>query len=111
MNKLWAFLARRSHEGPGFYLLCVPVLTAVGVALAWPRLHDLRLRYEYRSLRARQDRLLRENRSLRLLRAKLRALSRVEEIARRDLGMAEPEKGQWVWVKARGLAGTQGDRR
>ncbi|MFQ5912722.1 MAG: cell division protein FtsL [Nitrospinota bacterium] len=98
MNRLLAFLARRPHEGPWYYLLCVPVLTAAVVALAWPRLHDLRLRYEYRSLRAQQEQLLRENRRLRLERAKLQSLSRIEAIARRGLGLADPKAGQVFWV-------------
>ncbi|MFQ5694286.1 MAG: cell division protein FtsL [Nitrospinota bacterium] len=100
MKRLFAFLARRENEGPWFYLLSVPVLTAAAVALAWPRLDVLRLRYEFRSLRAQQEKLLRQNRRLRLERATLRSLTRIEEIARRDLGLTEPSKGQVLWVKA-----------
>ncbi len=111
MKRLLAFLARRRHEGPWYFLLCVPVLIGAVIALAWPRLHDLRLRYDYLSLRKQQDRLLRENRRLRLARAKLRSLTHIEEIARRDLGLTDPKAGQVIWVEAPGLAEVQGGQR
>lgn len=111
MKRLLAFLARRPREGPCWrYLLCVPVLTAAGVALAWPRLHDLRLRYDFRALLAQQEELVRQNQRLRLERASLRSLARIEEIARRDLGLTDPRDGQVVWVEASGLAKTGGER-
>ncbi len=110
MKRLIIFLSKRSHEGPLYYLLCVPVLAAVAVAFAWPRLHDIRLRYEYRTLRAQQMALLRKNRSLHLEREELRSLVRIERIARKDLGLSDPEKGQVVWVIAPALAHNQGAR-
>ena len=96
--------ARGRMAGRWRCLLCLPVLAAAVVALAWPRLYDLRLRYEFRSLRAEQDRRVRENRRLRLKNAELRSITRIEEIARRDLGLIDPAKGQTLWVEAPGLA-------
>ena len=100
MKRLLSFLTKRPHEGPLYYLFCVPVLAGVAVAFAWPRLHDIRLRYEYRSLRVQQTTLLRANRALHLQLEKLRSLSRIEKIAREDLGLSDPVKGQVVWVIA-----------
>jgi cell division protein FtsL len=110
LKRLLTFLSKRQHEGPLYYLLCVPVLAAVAVAFAWPRLHDIRLRYEYRALRAQQINLLRKNRSLHLQREKLRSLVRIEKLAREDLGLSDPQKGQVVWVIAPALADNQGAR-
>jgi cell division protein FtsL len=96
--------ARERMEGSWRYLLCLPVLAAAVIALAWPRLYDLRLRYEFRSLRAEQDRRVRENRRLRLKNAELRSLARIETIARRDLGLIDPAQRQILWVEAPSLA-------
>ncbi|MFQ5693639.1 MAG: cell division protein FtsL [Nitrospinota bacterium] len=111
MRGLATLLVRRGDKGPWHYLLCVPVLIASLVALAWPRLHVLQLRYELNSLQTKRDRLLGQNRRRRLERASLRSLSRIEAIARRDLGLVDPQPGQVVWVKVRGLGRGQGGRR
>lgn len=98
--KAFHFLRRRRQDGRWYVLVCVPILAAAAVSLAWPRLHDLRLRYEYRSLRVQQTELLRENRRLRLIRARLQSLRRIEAIARERLGLIDPKPGQIIWVRA-----------
>ena len=97
-------LPRPARAGSWRYLLCLPVLAAAVIALAWPRLYDLRLRYEFHSLRAEQDRRVRENRRLRLKNAELRSLARIETIARRELGLIDPAQRQILWVEAPSLA-------
>ena len=93
-----------ARKGRWRYLLCLPVLAAAVIALAWPRLYDLRLRYEIRSLRAAQDRRVRENRRLRLKNAEFRSIARIETIARRDLGLIDPAQRQTLWVEVPSLA-------
>ena len=109
--KGFRFLTRRGQDGRWYVLVCVPILAAAAVALAWPRLHDLRLRYEYRSLRVQQTELLRENRRLRLTRARLQSLRRIEAVARERLGLTDPKPGQVIWVRAQRQADSDGMER
>ncbi len=75
------------------------VLILVGTLLyVWQHLHVVRLGYEIEQLREQQAALVQENKALRLERGQLRSLRRVEEIARKRLGMVAPKPGQVVLV-------------
>jgi cell division protein FtsL len=63
-----------------------------GMALyAWPRLEAQRLDEHAEQMQRSRERLLEQNRKLRLEKASLENLQRVEAIATRELGLATPE--------------------
>jgi cell division protein FtsL len=73
------------------------VLMLAGALLyVWQHIHVVRLGYEIEQLREQEAALVQENKALRLEMGQLRSLKRVEEIARRRLGMVAPKPGQVV---------------
>ena len=75
------------------------VLILVGALLyVWQHIHVVRLGYEIEQLRDRQASLVQENKTLKLEMGQLRSLKRVEDIARKRLGMVAPEPGQVVLI-------------
>ncbi len=75
------------------------VLILVGMLLyVWQHIHVVRLGYEIEQLRERQSALVQENKALRLELGQLRSLKRVEQIARKRLGMVTPKPGQVILV-------------
>jgi cell division protein FtsL len=81
-----------------------------GLALyGWPRLQAQRLDERVAQLQRDKERMLEENRKLRLEKATLENLDRVQAIALRDLGLVRPEPNRiFVAMKqAPALDGTQ----
>ena len=64
--------------------------------LAWQHFEILRRGYEHESLKTEINRLDEENHKLKLERAFLRSLPRIDLIARRDLGLVVPQSSQIV---------------
>ncbi|HWT80285.1 MAG TPA: cell division protein FtsL [Candidatus Methylomirabilis sp.] len=82
-----------------FSSLAVGALVLVGALLyVWQHIHVVRLGYEIEQLRERQASLVQESKVLRLEMGQLRSLKRVEEIARKRLGMTKPQPGQVVLI-------------
>lgn len=79
-------------------------LTLGGLVLAgalfyvWQHTRVVRTAYEIERLREARATLVQENKALRLETGQLRALKRVEDIARTRLGMVTPRAGQVVLV-------------
>ena len=61
---------------------------------AWQHFEDLQLRYEIESLKAQRSQFSELNQELKLEVAGLRAPSRIDEIARRQLRLTAPVPGQ-----------------
>jgi cell division protein FtsL len=74
------------------------LILAAALGYVWQHIHVVRLGYEIERLRERQAVLVQENKTLKLEMGQLRSLKRVEEIARRRLGMVAPKPGQVVLV-------------
>jgi cell division protein FtsL len=75
------------------------VLILVAALLyVWQHTYVVRLGYEVERLRERQAALLQEQKGLRVELGQLRSLRRVEEVARKRLGMVTPGPGQVIWV-------------
>jgi len=75
-----------------WFLLALVAGLVAGVALyAWPRLQGQRLDDRAEQMGRQRERLLEHNRQLRLEKASLENLERVEAIATRELGLATPE--------------------
>jgi cell division protein FtsL len=82
-------------------LLALVAGLVAGLALyAWPRLQSQRLDDRSAQMQRERERLLEENRKLRLERASLENLERIQAIATRDLGLKSPEPDRiYVAVK------------
>jgi cell division protein FtsL len=83
-----------------FLLILLVALLAGGLGLyAWPALEIRRAGQAGALLDREKERLIEENRKLRLEKAALENLRRVETIAARDLGLAAPAPGRSVVVE------------
>lgn len=87
----------RFHIGQkGFrmiFLVSVLMMLAA-LALVWPNVRKVKLSYDYQALAAEREELLSENHLLRLERESLQSLYRIQELAKNEVGMIEPKKGQ-----------------
>ncbi len=77
--------------------LGVVILVAV-LLYVWQHISVVRVGYEVERLREQQAALIQESKALKLERGQLRSLRRVEEVARKRLGMVTPKAGQVVLV-------------
>lgn len=88
----WQSLAFLSPVALGLLILAAALL------YVWQHTYVVRLGYELERLREQQAALVQENKGLRLEMGQLRSLRRVEEIARKRLGMVTPKPGQVVVI-------------
>ena len=80
--------------------LCLGSLVLLGVLFyVWQHIEVVRLGYEIEQLQAERITLHRGEKELRFDLARLKSLRRVEEIARRQLGLTSPAPGQVVMVE------------
>jgi cell division protein FtsL len=83
-----------------FWLILLgAVLVLGGVLYAWPHLQLREAGKEAQELSREKERLLEENRKLRLEKAALENLRRVETIASRDLGLKPPAPEDTIVVE------------
>ena len=75
------------------FLISVLMLLA-GLAIVWPNVRKVKLSYDYQTLADEREKLLTENHLLRLESESLQSLYRVHKIAKNEVGMIEPKKGQ-----------------
>jgi len=80
-------------------LVLVGCLVAGLGLYAWPHLERRRAGIEAQQMDRERERLVEQNRKLRLEQASLEELQRVEAIARRELGLAPPAPEQVVVVE------------
>jgi cell division protein FtsL len=91
----------RASRELGTLLLLVGCLVAGLGLYAWPHLERRRVELATQQMDRERERLVEENRKLRLEQASLEELQRVEAIARRELGLAPPAPEQVVVVETR----------
>jgi cell division protein FtsL len=72
---------------------------AVALLIVWQHVYAVRLGYEIERLRGHQAALVQAHKELKLEMGKLRSIRRVEEIARKRLGMIPPRAGQVTIVE------------
>jgi cell division protein FtsL len=70
------------------------VIMACFFVFLWVRIYNLEIGYQISSAHKTHERLLQENRQLRIERASLHAPSRIEGIAKNKLGMITPSDSQ-----------------
>ena len=80
------------------------VLVAVGglmigaMAFVWSNVRLVGLAYEHQNLNRERSGLLRENHLLRVEKASLSSLSRIQSLSKNKVGLEEPKSGQIVTV-------------
>ena len=89
----------RSSRDLWLLLLLAAALVSGLVLYAWPSLEIRQTTLAREQMSKERERLLEENRKLRLEKAALENLHRVETIARRDLGLATPAPEKLVVVE------------
>jgi cell division protein FtsL len=89
----------RASRDLWWLILLGAVLVLGGVLYAWPHLQLREAGKEAQELSREKERLLEENRKLRLEKAVLENLRRVETIATRDLGLRTPAPENTVIVE------------
>ncbi|MFQ5881141.1 MAG: septum formation initiator family protein [Candidatus Methylomirabilales bacterium] len=89
---------RRRSQQLRSMLLVSGVLLLGLLFYVWQHIQVVRLGYQIERLRAERVTLIQEGKALRLELGQLRSLKRVEEIARRELGMVNPVPGQIILV-------------
>jgi cell division protein FtsL len=89
----------RANRDIWFLLLLVALLVSGLVLYAWPALQIRNTGMTAVQLSREKERLIEENRKLRLEKAALENLHRVETIARRDLGLVTPAPDKLVVVE------------
>lgn len=89
----------RSSRDLWWLILLGAVLVLGGVLYAWPHLQLREAGREAQELSRDKERLLEENRKLRLEKAALENLRRVEVIASRDLGLLAPAPENTIVVE------------
>ena len=89
----------RSSRDLWWLILLGALLVLGGVLYAWPHLQIREAGKEAQELSREKERLLEENRKLRLEKATLENLRRVEVIASRDLGLSAPAPENTIVVE------------
>jgi len=92
-NRAEQAVRRRRHLGVG---LLVVVFLGVVLVHVWLRLQVVRMGYVLSTASKLQSRLEQENRELKVELATLTTRDRLDEMARRRLGLTPPQKGQVV---------------
>jgi len=88
-----------------FWLLALVAVLVGGLTLyAWPHFQLRQTSYATEQMAREKERLIEENRKLRLEKATLENLHRVETIAVRDLGLATPSPERVVVVETANAA-------
>ena len=94
----------RANRDLWWLLLLVSALVGGILFYAWPHLQLRSTGIAAEQASRERDRLIEENRKLRLEKAALENLGRVETIATRDLGLAPPAPGRSIVVETHASA-------
>ena len=79
-------------------LVAVAGLMIGAMAFVWSNVRMVGLAYEHQGLNREHRDLLRENHLLRVERGSLQSLGRIQSLAKRKIGLKEPDNGQIVTV-------------
>ena len=79
-------------------LMAVAGLMTAAMAFVWSNTRLVGLAYEYQALDKTHKNLLRENYFLRVERESLQSLDRIQLLAKKQIGLREPENGQIVTI-------------
>jgi cell division protein FtsL len=79
-------------------LIAIAGLTIGAMAFIWSDIRLVGLAYKHQILTKNYHMLLRENHLLRVERGSLKSLGRIQSLAKRKIGLKEPDNGQIVTV-------------
>ena len=79
-------------------LMAVTGLMIASMAFVWSNTRLVGLAYKYQTLDKTHKNLLRENYFLRVERESLQSLDRIQLLAKKQIGLREPENGQIVTI-------------
>ena len=80
-------------------VISVSILFMFGaLALVWPNIKKIKLAYEYQDLAKEREKLSKENRLLNLERESLRSLGRINLLAKKEVGMKEPDESKVITI-------------
>ncbi len=79
-------------------LMAVTGLMIAAMAFVWSNTRWVGLAYKYQTLDKTHKNLLRENYFLRVERESLQSLDRIQLLAKKQIGLREPENGQIVTI-------------
>jgi cell division protein FtsL len=88
---------KRTREFAALALAAVPPMLVLFAAI-WANLETVRLGYQLATVGKQRETLLERNRQLRMDRAQATSLARVDEIARRSLGLVPPVPDQILLI-------------
>ncbi len=97
---------KRTREFAALALAAVPPMLVLFAAI-WANLETVRLGYQLATVGKQREMLLERNRQLRMDRAQATSLARVDEMARRSLGLVPPAPEQILLI-GRGTSGAAG---
>ena len=79
-------------------LVAITGLTIGAMAFVWSDIRLVGLAYKHQVLTKNYHVLLQENHLLRVERGSLKSLGRIQSLAKREIGLKEPDNGQIVTV-------------
>ena len=83
-----------SSKGFRMIFIVSVLMMLAALAIVWPNVRKVKLSYNYQALADEREELLTENHLLRLESESLQSLYRIQELAKNEVGMIEPKKGQ-----------------
>ncbi len=80
-------------------VISVSILFMFGaLALVWPNIKKIKLAYDYQDLAKEHEELSKENHLLNLERESLRSLNRIHLLAKKEVGMKEPDESKAITI-------------
>ena len=93
--ELWLHLSPREFQ---IVLLVLTLLMCASMLFVWTNIRTVRQAYEYQVLKRENRNLIKAQSLLKLERESLRSLSRVQGLAKKEIGMVFPDPGQVITV-------------
>jgi len=90
---------KRSFKTAFSLFLVIAIFICGLIFFVWSRLQITHLGYQISQANSTQQRLLKMNKQMKVEVASLKSLSRIESIAKNQLGLINPEPGQVIFIK------------
>jgi len=90
---------KRSYKTTLSLFLVIAIFICGLIFLVWSRLQITHLGYQISQANSTQQRLLKLNKQMKVEVASLKSLSRIESIAKNQLGLINPEPHQVIFIK------------
>ena len=91
--------SKRSYKTALSLFVVVTIFISILIFFVWSRLQITHLGYQLSQANSTQQKLLKLNKQMKLEVASLKSLARIENIAKNQLGLINPEPHQVVFIK------------